>query len=255
LISGTKMTPLSLQLYSLRRETELNAEQTLRQVPSLGYKAVELFSDYGWPANKWQEMLAETGLAVTAQHIMLPDLETKLDKALEFQKKLGNTTLVLPWLAENWRTVKGYQEVARLLNAKAAKLRDSGFSLLYHHHDFEFAPLPHGLTGFEILIEQTDPDLISFEIDTFWVDRVGMESLEFFEKYQQRTRIIHAKDFRRRDQEGVACGLGDVNFRSIVPMALKNKWPIVVEYEGENAIDTVRQSARFLSQLYQPNSS
>jgi sugar phosphate isomerase/epimerase len=243
------MPDLALQLYSLRNETAKDPEGILLQVPGLGYRDVEFAGDYGWSPEKWNELLAKTGLSVVGAHTLLPDLEAKFDTLVEFHKKIGNSRFIVPWLAESWRTVAGFQEVARSLNEWGKKVREAGLTFHYHNHDFEFKPVSDGSTGMEILVKETDPDLVHFEVDTFWVEKSGLDALTFLKKHEERISLIHAKELRKKDQMDVAAGQGDINFKEIIPLAVKRGWPVVVEYEGQDALRVVKESAAYLSKL------
>jgi sugar phosphate isomerase/epimerase len=243
------MPKLALQLYSLRNEAAKDPEGVLLQVPGLGYRDVEFASDYGWSPEKWNEMLARTGLKVVGAHTLLPDLEAKFDALVEYHKKIGNSRFIVPWLAESWRTLEGYREIARNLNAWGKRLKEAGLTFHYHNHDFEFVKVSDGSTGMEILVKETDPALVSFEVDTYWVEKSGRDAFEYLKKYEQRVSLIHAKELRKKDQEDVAAGQGDINFKEIIPLAVQRGWPIVVEYEGENALQVVKESAQYLSKL------
>jgi sugar phosphate isomerase/epimerase len=243
------MTKLALQLYSLRKEAEKNPEEVVLQVPSLGYDAVELASDYGWSTEKWVDMLARTKLPVVGAHAMLFELEAKFDSLMEYYRKVGNPRVIVPWLEEKWRTPEGFLEIARQLNQWAPKVREAGLTLHYHNHDFEFQKFSDGSCGYDLLLKNTDPALVSFEVDTYWIQKSGQGAFEFLQKNADRVSVIHAKEMRGSDKTDTAAGQGVINFKEIVPLAVKNGWPIVVEYEGENAVEVVRQSAQYLSQL------
>lgn len=240
---------LSIQLYSLRNETGIDPVGTVRQVPSLGFDGVELAGDYGLSSGEWRKLLDETGLAIVGAHIGLESMESDLAGHVAFQKALGNARLIVPSLPRTLQTTVGYQGGARRLNDLAAKLKDEGMTLSYHNHDFEFANLEGGTCGMSILIENTDPALVTFEVDTYWVERGGEDAAEFIGRHASRIGMIHAKELRKRDLTDVPAGQGDVDFKTIIPMARKNRWPIVVEYEGGNALEVVSESAGYLRTL------
>ena len=243
------MPKLAVQLYSLRRETEKNPEEVLLQLPGIGFEAVELAGDYGWSADKWKEVLAKSGLKVMGAHVHLDDIEAKFNELVAFHRSIGNPRLIVPWLEEKWYSLEGFREIARRLHALAPRVHDAGLSLHYHNHDFEFRKLSDGSIGFDILLKNTDPALVGFEVDTYWIEKSGYEALAFLRKHESRVSIVHAKEFQRAEQKDCAAGKGDINFKEIVPLAVKNDWPIVVECEGENAIEIVRESAQYLSKL------
>ena len=243
--------PLFLQLYSLRRETSADAEGTLRLVRSLGYDGVELAGDYGWSADRWRELLDETRLAAVAAHAGLESLETALATRLDFCRALGISRLMVPALNKEFHTVAGYRDAARRLNAVGRTLQQEGFSLGYHNHAFEFDALePAGSPcGMDILLAETDAALVGFEFDTFWLEWAGRDAVEFIRRHESRVCLIHAKDLRKHDRQDVPAGQGDVDFHTLLPLCNANEWPVVLEYENDDAIEGVRQGAAFLRPL------
>lgn len=239
---------IALQLYSLRHETATDAEGVVRRVPSLGFDSVEIVGTYGWSADQWKTILAETNLRVVGAHVTLESLEKEWDAPTKFQGAIGNTRLVIPSIPNNLQTVKGFSEAARRLSTLGARARSEGFALLYHNHAFEFSPLAEGRSGMDILLAETDPQLLSLEVDTYWVERGGRDSREFIQQHAARIGTIHAKEFCR-DGRDVPAGQGDVDWKTIIPLARRRGWPVIVEYEADNAMAAVAASARYLRGL------
>jgi sugar phosphate isomerase/epimerase len=247
--SSTVLIPLALQLHSLRREMAGNPDSTLRRVPWLGFGGVELAGTYNWPAEKWRMLLAETNLKVVGAHIGHETLQDDWRSQTEFYRAIGCGRLVVPWLPEEFRSTEGYRRGATMLNELGRRARAEGFAFFYHNHAFEFERLADGTSGIEILLRETDPTLVSLEVDTHWVEHGGRRAHEFIAQHQDRIGMIHAKDFRRKDSADVLAGQGNVDFKSILTLARQNDWPVVVEYEGDNALPAVAASALYLSGL------
>lgn len=241
-----RLSRLALQLYSLRRKTRTDPEGTLRQVPGLGYDGVELAGTYGWPIETWKRVLGETGLRVVGAHIGIEALEDDADGHVAFQAALGNGRIIVPSLKHE-PLRKAYAEYAHRFNRVAARLRDHEFTFLYHNHAFEFEPLSDGGCGMDVLLAETDPALVRFEFDTFWLERGGQCAAEFLRQHASRTKMIHAKELRKSDDRNVPCGEGDVGFDKVMPMALANGWEIVVEYEADEAAVALQKSAEYLA--------
>ena len=239
---------LGLQLYSLRRETGLDAEGTLRRIRGLGYDYVEMAGTYGWSAPRWKEMLSESDLRVAGAHISLRELTEDLEAQIEFQSALGNHRYVVPYVPPELQTADGFASVAETMNRIAETLGKHQAKLYYHHHEFEFNPFG-STNGFEILSQKTNPELISFEIDTYWVERAGYDAANFIAQNETRIGMIHAKEFRRRDRTDQPAGEGDINFPAIVTRAKERDWPLIVEFEGEGALEASRKSASHLRRL------
>lgn len=241
---------LSVQLYALRREMAVDPAATLRDVPAMGFDGVEMAGDYGWDAERWRDLLAETGLKVVAAHVGLEELETNFAALTVFHRAVGHRRLVvssLPGTLQNG--ADGYRTAARRLNVLGARAADEGFRLAYHNHAFEFAPLADAGgagTGMDLLLQGTDPGTVRFEVDTFWIERGGRDAVAFLQEHAARVGLVHAKDLRRDDGADVPLGEGVVDFAVVVPLARAHRWPLVVEYESEDAPTALRQGAAHL---------
>ena len=189
---------LYLQLYSLRHETAVDAEGTFLRVPGLGFDGVELAGTYGWTADQWRALLAETGLTVVAAHAGLETLEKDLAPLLAFYRALGTQRLVVTALPRAPQSLARYHDGARRLNAVGSALAAEGFSLVYHHHSYEFEPPEKGapVCGMDLLLAETDPACVRFEFDTFWLESVGRDAVAFIRRHAERVALIHAKDLR-----------------------------------------------------------
>lgn len=243
--------PLALQLWSLRNETTNDADATLRLVPGFGYSHIETAGSYGWDAEKWTAFLEETGLKIIGAHIGLGEVEANPDVVIAFQKAVGNPAIIVPSLPpELTKSTAGFEVAARRLSEAGAKYRAAGFQFLYHNHAFEFEPLPDGGCGMEILLAQTNPDVVAFEFDTYWLHRGGHEAAEYLHRHANRAGMVHAKEFVAATNNDAAVGQGNIDFPKIVSLAKQNAWPIVVEYEGSEDVAAVATaSAIYLNGL------
>jgi len=239
---------IALQLHSLRHEAATDPEGIVRQVPSLGFDSVEIASTYGWSADQWKRILAETTLGIVGAHIGLEALEKEWDALTAFHRTIGNRRLVVPSLPNSLRTAEGFSEAARRLTMLGTRVKSEGFTLFYHNHAYEFAPVAGDRCGMDILLAETDPQFLSLEVDTYWVERGGRISHEFIQQNAARIGMIHAKEFRH-DGRDVPAGQGDVHWRIIVPLARSHDWPVIVEYEAEDPLVAVAASARYLREL------
>jgi sugar phosphate isomerase/epimerase len=240
---------LALQLYSIRREMSADSIGTFKRVPTFGYGRIELAGTYGWSADQWLKLLQETGLQIAGAHLGLPALEGNWGPETLFQRTLGNQWLIVPSLPKELQTTDGYRQAAQRLNALGRRAQQEGFRFGYHNHAFEFTTLPEGGCGMDILLAETDPALVAFEVDTYWVERGGRDARQFIELNAARIGLVHAKELRKRDGADVPAGQGNVDFKAIVPLARERGWQVVVEFEGEGAVAAVTESARYLQGL------
>ncbi|HOG00826.1 MAG TPA: sugar phosphate isomerase/epimerase [Clostridia bacterium] len=130
------------------------------------------------------------------------DLERDLDKVIAYNHKLGvkyvRDSLIPKTCIHN---EKGYYEAADALNRYGRLLSDAGLHLYYHNHHFEFERFG-GKTGFELLVENTDPDYVGFEIDVHWIQRAGQDPVRWIRRLAGRAELVHLKDYRIRFPEG-----------------------------------------------------
>ena len=240
---------LSLQLYSLKHQTLVDPEMMLGAVRALGYAAVETAGDYDWGVEKWRKLLIVNDLSLSGAHLLLERLEGDLPKLAEFYAALDNFHLIVPVPPEGAGADR-YHACAQRLNAVAEAAKAYGCHLSYHNHHWEFEDLGDGQVGIDILLAETDPDLVSFQVDTAWALAGGGDVVDFLQRNRARVRCLHAKEYGLDAKDEPAMGEGDVPFVEIVKMAIEDGWQLTVEHEpGEHAVEGVATSARYLKKL------
>lgn len=124
------------------------------------------------------------------------DLERDLDRIIEVNKRLGVTYVrdsLMP--SDCVHNEQGFHDAAKAFNTYGKIFRDEGLKLYYHNHHFEFEKF-RGKTGFDILVEETDPELVGFELDVHWVHRGGKDPIALIERLKGRIDLVHLKDYR-----------------------------------------------------------
>jgi sugar phosphate isomerase/epimerase len=206
-----KQTGIGVQLYTLRDTIGKDPKGVLAQVASLGYKQVETF---GYNNGKWfgltpselSTVLKDNGLSSPSGHtfggtMFLKDgWQDRWKQAATDSKALGQEYIVIPYLENNGRTPENYKIVADGLNKAAEICKSVGIKLAYHNHDFEFAD-NGGETGLGILMKNTDPKLVSFELDIYWAKKSGNDPLALFKKYPGRFTMWHIKDMDNTEKK------------------------------------------------------
>src|SRR6202012_4542859 len=92
-------------------------------------------------------------------------------------------------------TLDDFKRTADLANSIGAKARQAGLQFAYHNHNFEFKDQGGGQNGYDLLLSQTDPDLVKFQLVFRWMGPPGPTPIDYFTKYPNRYRMIHVKDF------------------------------------------------------------
>lgn len=240
--------PVALQLYTVRDETAQDFSGTVRRVAEMGYTGVE-FAGYGdLSAPAMVDLLAETGLQAVSTHIGLAELnEERLAASLAYCRALGCATLILPWLAPEWRTFERMATLAPRLNAIGRQCHEAGIVFGYHNHHFEFVS-EHGRTWLEALLEATDPSFVKVELDVYWAAFAGHDPLALLNDLGARIRLIHFKDMAP-DHSMTEVGQGILNMSGILRFAQQYGLWAVVEHDHPTLPSL--QSARVSLEYFQ----
>ena len=222
---------IGLQLYTLRNEMGKDAKGTLAKVAAQGYKTVETFGYgngkwFGMNATELRAELKSLGLTTPSGHTFPASVflqsgwEEKWKPAVADAKAVGQEYIVVPWMEEQYRTdINNFKKMAAVLNKAAEICKQTGIKLAYHNHDFEFAPLA-GTNGFDVLLKETDPKLVFFEMDIYWVSKAGKDPLSFFSKYPGRFAMWHVKDMDNTPNKNFTeVGNGVIDFKKIFTYA------------------------------------
>src|SRR5438309_3562972 len=218
---------VALELYTVRDETARDVAGRLRRVAQIGYRGVE-FAGYGnLTAREMSALLAETGLLPVSTHLGLDALQdSQLEASMRYCLDIGCAFIVLPWLANEWRTREGIQALAPRLNAIGQRCREHGITFAYHNHDFEFTRVD-GIYLLDYLIQATDPSLVKIELDVYWAAYAGVDPVLYPETNADRVARIHINDMAA-DRSMTEVGKGILDSRRICAFArARGLWVIV----------------------------
>jgi len=222
--------PIALQLYTVRSELEKDFDDTLRQVAEIGYTGVEFAGFANLTTGKVWRLLQEYNLKVAGAHFPLDKLESNLETVVEQSLEICCDYLIVPGLPEERRRDrKKWREVANSLNEIAQDIQDYGLKLCYHNHAFELDKVGNE-TGFDILFEAADPDLVGAELDTYWIKFGGGDPAEYIRRMAGRCPLIHLKDMAGDDKKSqTEIGSGILDFDAVFQAAEEGgvQWYIV----------------------------
>ena len=213
---------IGLQLYTVRSLMAEDVEGTLEEVARIGYREVEFAGYFDRPPAELRTTLDTLGLRAPSTHLPIeifregraPRAGGAWSAALETAAAIGHDYLVLPYLGEGERgSLDGYRRLAGEMNGFGEGCRVAGVRFGYHNHDFELAEL-EGRIPLEVLIEETDPELVTFEVDLYWLVNGGGDALDYIERYPGRFELCHVKD-RAPDGAMVDVGAGRIDFAAI----------------------------------------
>jgi sugar phosphate isomerase/epimerase len=211
---GRHGPPIGVQLYTLRSIMGDDLEGTLEALGEIGYAEVELAGLWGRTPAEFRGLLDGSGLRAASSHHSLEEVRGRWDEVLDGAAELGQSWVVVPSINGNERNVDGLLAIADDFNAAGEAARARGMGFGYHNHAWEFEPLGDGTLPLDLLLERTDPDLVSFQLDLFWAVHGGADPMEYFGAHPGRFSSFHVKD-RTADGTMVAVGEGVIDFGSI----------------------------------------
>jgi len=244
-----KRTRLGIQLYTLRSVAGANLGGTLAQLAAIGYTEVELAGLYNHPASDVRGLLDQYGLTAPSAHIDIAQIEgSAADATFRDAKTLGLEWITVPSLPRGKRdTVDDWKQVAQQFNAVAKETRAAGFRFAYHNHNAEFRKV--GTTvPLEILLAETDPMLVSFEMDVYWVVNGGGDPIDLLTKYPGRFKMLHLKDsMGAPDHKMADVGSGTIDFKAILARAQGIEHYFVERDDPTDALASAKASYAYLS--------
>ena len=215
-----KLRGIGLQLYTVRDEMKKDVAATLAHVAKIGYKEVELAGLFDKTPAEFRKLLDDNGLRAPSAHIGIgsPD---EWAKALDSAKTLGCEYVTVPWIDEKQRqSIDDYKKIADGFNKAAEQAKAAGLRFAYHNHDFELKPT-NGQIPLDVLYASTDPKLVNFEMDIYWMVHGGADPLAFLKKHSGRIVMVHAKDATAApEHKMVDVGKGTIPFKKIIPAFL-----------------------------------
>lgn len=252
-----RLHTLGLQLYTVRELMKEDPIQTLRDVAAIGYDEVEFAGYHGVETGDLRKILDDLGMTTPSAHWMpsmftggIEPIAAELSEALEDAQTMGHEYLVLPWIDDNDSlTMNDYRAIADTCNQIGEQCRQAGIQLAYHNHAFEFRAID-GILPMDLLLSETDADLMQWEMDFFWVVDGGQQPLEYIERQAGRISLCHVKD-RSASGEMVDVGKGTIDFARIFARSgLAGLQHYFVEHDNPaDPMETIRASFGHLTQL------
>jgi sugar phosphate isomerase/epimerase len=224
---------VGLQLYSLRELLPQDPRGVIAKVAAAGYKEVETYGYsaeggfWGLDPKSFKNLLIENGLTAPSGHYGIDKYiqdgnEEELKSFIAAASAIGSEYLTVPYLGDALRqNADDYKKVAAKLNQAGALCKASGLKIAYHNHDFELKSWGD-TTGLEIMLKETDPKLVDFEMDIYWVVRSGKDPVQLFDAYPGRFTMWHVKDMDKANNEkNIEVGSGGIDYKTIFKGAKK----------------------------------
>jgi sugar phosphate isomerase/epimerase len=249
-----KLKKFGVQLYSVRDLMPKDAKGTMSQLAAMGYKQFESYAGeqgflWGMSGKEAKSFLDGLGVEMVSTHF---DMTTNLEKSIEMANEAGIKYLLCPYLGPQ-KTLDAWKEKAELFNKIGEKVVAGGLKFGYHNHDYSFKPLD-GVVPHELLLDNTDPKNVMFELDICWIVAAGHDMVAHLKKYKKRYELCHIKDMVKIDGKVQQKNLGEgsINFADLLKKTKANsmKYYLVEQEQYPGAsIESMRADAEYMKKL------
>jgi sugar phosphate isomerase/epimerase len=213
-------TPLGVALFTLPKSLSEDFEGTLKMIAETGYKELEFFGPYefstpeakeGWKMaaaalgfsgsgyfghspKQLRSMLDKYGLSAPSIHIDLPTLQENMEAVAEAAHMVGHKYVGIAMIPDEMRqTLDDYKRTIDIFNEVGANAKKHGLTFFYHNHGYGHAPM-NGQVPFQMILEQTDQELVKLQLDVFWFTAAKADPIQYLEDNPERFVSLHVKD-------------------------------------------------------------
>ena len=185
---------IGVQLYTVRQAMRDDFEGTLRRVAEIGYDEVEFVGYFDREPAAVRATLDDVGLRAPSAHVGYDLLGDAWGRTLEAANVIGHDYLICPGLPrDESNSIDGYRRVIDVFNRAGEQAKRAGIVFGYHNHSAEFEPID-GQVPYDLLVDETDPENVLFQMDLFWIIRGGRDPFEYFDRHPGRFPSVHVKD-------------------------------------------------------------
>ena len=252
--------------YTYRNSFQKNVAATLDTIKSLGITDMEFSNLFGQTAADLRKLLDQRGMNCSSFGVGYPDLQTKLAEVGQNAKTLGAQYVRVAWVPHKGPfTLDLAKQTVADFNAFGKRLKDDyGLTFCYHNHGYEFETYENRTrpddTLFDYIVQNTDPQYVSFELDILWTVFPGQDPVALLNKYGKRIKLMHLKDLRKGIvgnlsggtpvENDVALGTGQINLPAVLKAAKKaGVVHYYIEDESPSVATQVPQSIAYLNGL------
>jgi sugar phosphate isomerase/epimerase len=229
-LSKTSYTPsplfdnICVNLFSLPKTLEKDFVGGLQMLSTMGYKEIEMYGPYTFSSEKqkayWKgieslvgfsgsgffgnglmetkSILKKVGLKVPSMHTDLDTLSNYMGPLADAANELGATYVVLPSIPEDHRkTIDDYKRTAELFNKIGSEAKSKGIRFAYHNHGYGLSKI-NSVLPLDIILQQTDPNLVWLEMDLFWTTAGGADPIALLQANKGRYKLMHVKDMKKK---------------------------------------------------------
>lgn len=240
-----------LQLWTVKEDMAGDAKTTLQKIAAAGFKQVESFEGskgmfWGWKNTEFKKYMDDLGMKMISSHCANVDFERKAAEAAE----IGMKYLICPWKGPQ-KSIDDFKKFADEFNKCGEICKKNGIRYAYHNHDYSFKAIDGQLPQ-DVMMQNTDKNLVDFEMDIYWVVAAGENPKTWFDKYPDRFKLCHVKDLGKtaKGHESVQLGKGTIDFKSIIKAGTDKglKFYIVEQeaFTGTTPLESIVVDAKYM---------
>ena len=259
-----------IQLYSVRAAMKADPLGTLKQLSDMGYRHVEHANYvnrkfYGWSVSEFKKILNGFGMSMPSGHTVLDakhwdaskkDFTNEWKYTVEDAAVMGQSFVISPWLEESKRKSMGdLKSFMEVFNRSGEFCKKFGMKFGYHNHDFEFSEKVEGKVLYDIILAETDPNLVMQQLDIGNMLNGGGKALEVMQQYPGRFESMHVKDEIKATEghepfESTILGKGVVPVKTIIDLgrASGTKHFIIEQesYQGKTPMECAEEDINIM---------
>lgn len=256
--SGEQLLPdPGVVSFTFRTQFSEDVPGTLDMIKEMGITNIEFSNLFGYSPEEMRAMLDERGMVCTSYGVGYDALVNNTEEVAEAAQTLGARFVRVAWIPHDGefaidharRAINDFTEAGK-------KLAEYGIRFAYHNHGIEFRPYGDG-TLFDYMVQNSDPEYVNFQMDTFWVAHPGHDPVELLRKYPDRFLLVHMKDLRNdathnysgRAPGGydVPLGTGQIDFEEFLRVAQNSAIEyFYIEDETEDVVNRVPKSREYI---------
>ena len=200
--------PLGLQTYTYRNMMPKDVVGTLDLIKSLGFKEVESGTPKGMTPEAYKKLLDERGIKITSTGANYDQIVKDPEAVVKQAKALGAEFVMVSWIPHQKSnfSLENAKKAVEDFNRVGKVLKENGLTFCYHNHGYEFQPTTERSAGagkdkdwtlFDYMVQNTNPDYVSFEMDILWATHGGADCVKLLNKYGSRWKLMHLKDLKK----------------------------------------------------------
>ena len=211
-----KIARIGMELYTVRGKVAADMAGTLAGLAKIGYKEVEFAGYYNHTATEIRDMLTANGLTAPSANVGIDAIETSGPQTFADAKVIGHEFITVASLPSGPKaTADDWKQVASRFNKAGAACKAAGFRFAFHNHN-DIVRKTGDVLPIDILMKETDPALVSYEMDIYWAVNGGADPLQLLAAYPGRFSMFHAKDsMGPPDHKMADVGAGVIDFKTI----------------------------------------